>query len=95
MYHFLLSSIPAADVKIPKVAANDAQLQNILSSAFLVIGAITILFIIIGGIRYIVAAGDPGSITRAKDTILYAIIGLVLTTIAFAITQLVIYVVNG
>ena len=46
--------------------------------------------LIIGGIRYVVSGGDSKKVTDAKNTILYAIIGLIICFLAFAIVNFVI-----
>lgn len=48
------------------------------------IGAVSVIMLIIGGIRYTISNGDQGAITSAKNTILYAIIGLVVAILAYA-----------
>lgn len=48
------------------------------------IGAVSVIMLIIGGIRYTVSNGDQGAVTSAKNTILYAIIGLVVAILAYA-----------
>jgi len=45
-----------------------------------------VIVIIVGGIRYATADGDSGKITQARNTILYAVIGLVVALLAYAIT---------
>jgi hypothetical protein len=52
---------------------------NILS---VIIGAVAVIMIIIGGFRYITSGGKQESVTGAKNTILYAIIGLVIVALA-------------
>ncbi len=52
-------------------------------------GIISVIMIIVGGIMYSVAAGDPGKITKAKDTVLYAVIGLVVSILAYTIVNFV------
>lgn len=47
-------------------------------------GSIAVIFIIVGGIQYAVSAGDDGKVKSAKDTILNAVIGLVITVVAYA-----------
>jgi uncharacterized membrane protein len=49
-----------------------------------IIGAIAVVMLIIGGIRYVVSAGDQNAVTSAKNTILYAIIGIVVAFLAYA-----------
>jgi hypothetical protein len=45
--------------------------------------------IILGALRYVISAGDASKITQAKNTILYAVIGLVVALLAFAIVNFV------
>lgn len=48
----------------------------------LVVGVVAVIMIIIGGLKYITSSGDSNNITSAKNTILYAIIGLVVVALA-------------
>jgi hypothetical protein len=62
---------------------------NILST---IVGIAAIVMIIVGGLRYVTSGGDSGSISGAKNTIIYAIIGLIVVALAqfivrFVITQ--------
>lgn len=60
---------------------------TIVNILLFIIGAISVIMLIIGGIRYTVSGGDSGNVTAAKNTILYAIIGLVVAFLAFAIVN--------
>jgi hypothetical protein len=52
-------------------------------------GAIAVLMIIVGGLRYTLSGGDQGSLTSAKNTILYAVVGLVVAIAAYAVVNFV------
>ncbi len=52
-----------------------------------IIGAICVIMLIWGGIRYTTSAGNAASVTAAKNTIMYAIIGLIIAFLAFAIVN--------
>lgn len=52
-------------------------------------GAISVLMIIIGGLRYALSGGDQGTISTAKNTILYAVIGLIVSVAAYAVVNFV------
>jgi len=54
-----------------------------------IIGAISVIMLIIGGIRYTVSGGDSAAVTSAKNTILYAIVGIIVALLAFAIVNFV------
>jgi len=59
-------------------------------AVFWVAGIIAVGVIIFGGVRYSISQGDPGKVKKAKDTIMYAVIGLVVTLLAFAIVAFVV-----
>ena len=63
---------------------------NIVSGIVGVLGIVAAIFIVIGGINYMTSAGDAGKLKKAKDTILYAVIGLIISVLAFAIVNFVI-----
>ena len=54
------------------------------------VGVVAVIVLIIGGIRYLISGGDAKKVTDAKNTILYAIIGLVIALLSFAIVNFVI-----
>jgi len=64
--------------------------RNVINILLFVIGLVAVLMIIIGGIRYVVSAGDQSAITGAKNTILYAVVGLVVSILAYAIVNFVV-----
>lgn len=55
----------------------------------LVVGVIAVIMIIVGGLKYITSGGDSANVTSAKNTILYAIIGLVVVALAQIIVRFV------
>jgi len=68
----------------------DSQLATILGTVYLIAGIVAVIAIIIGGIRYIASNGDSSGIQSAKNTILYAVVGLVVVIAAASITGFVI-----
>lgn len=65
-------------------------MRSIINTTLFVLGFIAVIMIIIGGIRYATSNGDSSSIKGAKDTIMYAVIGLVVAIMSFAIVNFVI-----
>lgn len=55
----------------------------------LIVGVASVIMIIIGGFKYVLSNGDSNAINSAKNTIIYALIGLVISVIAGAIVQFV------
>lgn len=65
------------------------NIKAITNTMLLAIGVISVIMIVIGGIRYTVSGGDEKGTKGAKDTILYSVIGLVVALLAFAIVNFV------
>jgi hypothetical protein len=59
-------------------------ITSITNTLLFIVGALTVIMIIFGGIRYATSAGNASSVTAAKNTILYAIVGLIIAFLAFA-----------
>lgn len=68
----------------------EGGLKQVVNVLLFLIGAISVIVIIIGAIMFTVSAGDSGRAKKAKDTILYAVIGLIVAITAFAIVNFVI-----
>ena len=63
-----------------------ASVINVLS---LVGGALAVIMLIVGGLRYVISAGNPETTKAAKNTIIYALVGLVIIALAQLIVQFV------
>lgn len=81
----------------PGGCANDGEAEGkvqgliklIINIFSIVVGVVSVIMIIIGGLKYITSSGDSNNVTSAKNTILYAIIGLVVVALAQFIVQFV------
>jgi hypothetical protein len=68
---------------------------RITNVILLAIGLVSVIMLIYGGLRYILSGGDSKKVTDAKNTILYAIIGLIISLLAYAIVNFVLTSVVG
>lgn len=75
---------------IPKVQINSTTLAGIFGGVLMIAAIVCVVFIIIGAMSYVLAVGDASKISKAKDTILYALVGLVIAGLAFMIVQFVV-----
>lgn len=64
-------------------------LNTVINVALGVIGFLAVVMIIVGGVQYTTSAGDAAKVTKAKNTIMYGIIGLVIALLAYAIVNFV------
>lgn len=64
--------------------------KTVINVMLFLVGALSVIMLIYGGIRYTISQGDSGAITNAKNTIMYAIIGIVISILAYAIVNFVI-----
>ena len=72
----------------------DVTLRAGLQLATAMVGVVAIVFIIYSGIQYTTSAGDAGKVQKAKNTIIYSIIGLAIAILSFAIVTWVLGNVN-
>jgi hypothetical protein len=59
-------------------------ITTITNTLLFIVGALSVIMIIVGGLRYVVSGGNAASVTAARNTILYAVVGLVIAFLAFA-----------
>jgi hypothetical protein len=64
-------------------------IKRVIDALFGIAGAVIILIIIVGGVRYILSAGDPKAVQSAKGTITFAVIGLVIILLAVVIVNVI------
>lgn len=64
--------------------------KQITNVVLYIVGVIAVIMLIIGGIKYVISGGDAKKVTDAKNTVLYAIIGLIIAFLAYAIVNFVI-----
>lgn len=96
----LFAPVPAQAVNVFKSGGDGADVLNnkgndtfqttmgkVISALFFVLGFIAVVMIIIGGFRYVTSNGDSSQTKSAKDTIMYAVIGLVVAIFAYAIVN--------
>lgn len=85
----IAQTLSSQDVNIPN-GTGDQVLQAGLNIAYLVGGIIAVIVIIIAGFTLVTNGGEPEAIKKAKNMILYAVIGLVVIMIAFTVTWFVV-----
>lgn len=67
-----------------------AAFGMIANTLIFLVGAIAVIMIIIGALRYVLSNGDAAGLKSAKDTILYALIGVVVAMLSYALVAFVI-----
>lgn len=69
---------------------DEGVFKTVTNVMLYIIGAISVIMLIIGGIRYVVSGGESSAVTGAKNTILYAVIGIIVAIVAYAVVNFVI-----
>lgn len=69
---------------------NDGVFKQITNTVLYIVGIIAVIMLIIGGVKYLVSGGDSKKVTDAKNTVLYAIIGLIIALLSYAIVNFVV-----
>lgn len=82
-------ALSASDVNIPKM--DSAQLvTNVLNLFYFIAGVVAVIVIIIAGFNMTVSGNNPSSVSKARNAIMYAVVGLIVVLLAFTITHFVI-----
>jgi uncharacterized membrane protein len=74
---------------LPTTTAGSPQLQDILQIAFGILAALAVLFIVIGGLRLVTSQGNPQESGKARATVVYAVVGLIVALLAEAFVSFV------
>lgn len=69
---------------------DEGMFKKITDVMLFIVGAVSVIMLIIGGIRYVVSGGDQGAVQSAKNTILYAVVGIIVTLLAYAVVNFVV-----
>lgn len=80
---------PPSLAHLPKPNTGN-ELKVVLQIVFSIIGAISLLVIVLAGFTYITSQGDPGKVSQAKNAIIYASAGLAVSILAATIVGFVI-----
>lgn len=99
IFHLLAQASENTEIKLSPKDLNlsnaptnvgDNQIGAILGTVYLIAGIVAVIVIIVGGIRYASSNGDSSGVQSGKNTILYAVVGLIVIIMAAAITNFVI-----
>lgn len=73
----------------------DGIFSTITNILLFVVGALAVVMLIVGGLRYVISGGNNASVTAAKNTVLYAIVGLVIAFLAYAVINFLLSSLSG
>lgn len=80
---------------VEPIPRNELNVQNILNWVYAIAGLVAVIYIIYGAISYVMSDGNPNKITKARQTLTFAFIGLTIILIATAITNFVFVTINN
>ena len=83
------SFVDKSEINIPKTEVTPDKINTVLELVFGLFGGIALIIIIIAGIKFITSQGDPQGTAKARNTIIYAAIGLAVSVAAFSIVTFV------
>lgn len=76
-------------VQVPSLDCIPSVFQNVIGAALLFAGVVALFFIIYSGIKFILSGGDAKQVEGARNTLTYAIIGLLVILLSFFIINLI------
>lgn len=78
------------DQRVELFGGEDSIFKIVTNTLLFIIGAVAVIMLIYGGIRYTISGGESASVTAAKNTILYAVVGIIVALLGFALVNWVI-----
>ncbi len=66
------------NTNLPTVNANNGSLTSILQIVFGIIGSVAVIIIMVAALQFVTSGGNPESAKRARETIIFAVIGLII-----------------
>lgn len=76
---------------LPKTPADGNTLRTVLNIVLVIMGAIAVLTVVVAGFRFITSQGNPSETAKARNAIIYAIVGLLVIIFAFSIVNFVVF----
>lgn len=73
----------------------NAIIPKVINIMLFIVGILAIIMMIYGGIRYVLSGGDNNKVKDAKNTILYAVVGLVVAILGYAIVSWIVSILSG
>lgn len=85
-----LFGLSQTDFDVPQPTVGNGTFTTILQVVFGIMGGVALIIFMLAGLKYITSRGDPAAVAKAKNTILYAVVGLAVAVFAFAIVTFVV-----
>lgn len=86
-YLYSFAQLSGEDIGAPK--AGEEEIMGVISLLSSIAGVLAVIFIIVGALKMVASGGNPEGIKKARQTILYAVIGLLVSVSAITIVSLV------
>lgn len=90
MMQHIVAAVKSGDFDVPKTTLNAGSFRTILQMVFALAAAVALIILMIAALKYVASRGEPAAVAKAKNTIIYAIIGLVIAASAFSIVSFVV-----
>lgn len=89
------TGLNAAGANMDQGADVDGIVGNVVNVFLYIVGAVAVIMVIFGGFQYMTSAGDPSKASKGRNTVVYAIVGLLLAAFAYAIINYVLDEIAG
>ena len=83
----ILSKVEIDTSSLPRAGTDSSLVVNLLNIVFGILAGIAFISVVYGGFKYVLSQGEPDKIGKAKNIILYSIIGLIVAFSAFGIVN--------
>lgn len=82
--------IPNDDLQIPQGEIDGGTVRTVLELSFGILGSAAFIVMVYAGMKFVLSRGNPDGVAKARNTMVYAAVGLVISILSFAIVRFVV-----
>lgn len=90
MKNWIFAQVTKDEFNLPKTSLSDNSFSTILQIVFGLAGGVALVVLMLAALKYVTSRGDPAGVAKAKNAIIYALIGLAVCAAAFSIVSFVV-----
>lgn len=87
---FSAVKLKESELNIPQAELNSNSFASGLELVFAALGATAFIIMVVAGLKFVTSRGNPDGVAKARNTVIYAAIGLVLSLLSFSIVRFVV-----
>ncbi len=81
--------VDQSQLGLPSTPLTEPKIKIVLQIVFGIAGGTALLIVVVAGLRFVLSQGDPGAVTKNRNAVIYALVGLIVSALAYSIVTFV------